>query len=63
MYSTQEAATALGVSRQTIFVYVNLEKDPLPAERIGRRLTIRIREDELINFAHKYNMSIIALKQ
>ncbi len=63
MYTTQEAATALGVTRISVFRYTKLEKDPLPAIKIGMRFHLKIREDDLIEFAKKHGMDIVALKQ
>lgn len=63
MYTAEQAAAALGVTRQTIAAYTRLEKDALPAMRVGRKAAFRIREDDLIEFARKHKMDIVTLKQ
>lgn len=63
MYTTKEAALALGVTQQTIRDYTKLKQDALPAIQIGIRSMLRIREADLIAFAEKHRMAVIELKQ
>lgn len=40
LISVADAATLLGVDRVTVWRYITLEEDPLPAERIGREFVL-----------------------
>jgi excisionase family DNA binding protein len=44
--STEEAATILGVSVDTIRGYINRKKNPLPAYRFGREYKLKKEEFE-----------------
>jgi predicted site-specific integrase-resolvase len=63
MYTTKEAAKALGVKPQTVRRYTRLAQCPLQAQQIGLRKDLRIREDALITFAEKHGMAIILQPQ
>jgi len=54
MYSTNEAADALGVSSQTIRRWV--KDGELMAEYVGIRRTMRITESELSSLARKHKI-------
>lgn len=55
MLNSDEAASALGVSRDTIHRYVTEGK--LPADRLGLRKIIRIAPDVLKEFAEQHGMA------
>ena len=58
MYTTKEAAQALGVQPQSVRRYTKRPDRPLKVEYVGLRKSMRIREDELIDFAKHHGIAV-----
>ena len=61
-YSTQEAADLLGIASRTT-IWTAVQNGELKARQQGKRRTIRIAHNDLVDYARRFNYPVPAEKQ